>query len=108
DLENTTVLIAPSVTDPDSTAFTYAASGLPSGIAIDAGRGKMTGTLDFASAGKHVVRVTVRDNGGLANSTSFVWIVTNVNRPPALAQPLARTDAEGASVSIALAATDPD
>src|SRR6202041_2288588 len=41
-------------------------------------------------------------------SQSFTWTVTNVDRAPVLSAVANRTDAENATISLALVATDPD
>ncbi len=49
-----------SATDPDGHAVTYAAAGLPAGLAIDGNTGLISG-ITAASAGSYPVTITVRD-----------------------------------------------
>lgn len=60
--------------DPDVTTFTWDASGLPSGLAID-DTGLITGAPTYGRPGASVV-VTATDRNGAAASTSFMWGVT--------------------------------
>ncbi len=51
--------------------------------------------------------MTVSD-GVLSDSESFTWTIERVNQPPVLEMPANRTSMEGASISFAFAASDPD
>jgi len=65
--------LAISATDPDGDALTYSASGLPTGLSINAATGMISGTPTVL--GTSVVVVTVQDGrGGSANAT-FNWTV---------------------------------
>ena len=68
-----TVSLALSASDPDGTALTYSATGLPTGLSINSTTGLITGTLPNA-AGSFAVTATVSD-GTLTNSQSFTWTV---------------------------------
>ena len=54
--------VSPSTSDTDIDA--YSATGLPSGLAIDASTGVISGTPDTADASTASVTVTVTDDGG--------------------------------------------
>ena len=105
--EKATVTLPLGASDPDGTALTYSATGLPAGLSINATTGAIAGTLSYASAGSHTVTATVSD-GTLTSSRTFTWTVTNVNREPLLTAVAARTDAENATISLQVVASDPD
>ncbi len=102
--------------DPDTAdmgdTLTYAAAGLPGGLAIDTATGLISGTIsDGAAAGMpFTVTVTVTDNGTLPlqASTTFNWFVTATNNAPALAAILDQTVAENGVLDFNLTATDAD
>jgi hypothetical protein len=56
-------------------SVTYSASGLPTGLSINAGTGAITGTP--TTAGSYSPTVTVTDSQTLAKSTTFTWTITN-------------------------------
>ena len=100
-------------TDPDPLhVITFAATGLPPGLSIDTATGEISGTIDVgAAAGSpYAVVVTATDNGSPAQSgqTDFNWAVETVNQEPAVTHPGDQTTAEGAAVSLQIAASDPD
>ncbi len=66
--------------DPDGTAITYAATGLPPALAINAATGFISGHVNASSAGVHVVTVTVTD-GVLSTSVTFVWSIDGTDLP---------------------------
>jgi hypothetical protein len=94
--------------DPDGDALTWAASGLPPGLAIDSATGQITGLLTFTAAGSYGVTVTATDTKGASASTSFGWTIANTNRAPAMANPGDRTSVEGETVALQLTGSDPD
>ena len=112
DAEGTPISIAAPATDPDvGDTLLYSASGLPPGLTIAPGTGLITGTLSFTSAGSHLVKINVTDDGSpyLEDNDKFVWTITDANRPPVFDQDITTvTAAEGTPISIAAPATDPD
>ncbi|MFD9631627.1 putative Ig domain-containing protein [Streptomyces violascens] len=63
--------------DTDSgQALTYSASGLPSGLSIDAGTGLISGAP--VAIGTATVTVTATDTTGSAGSATFSWTVTTI------------------------------
>lgn len=61
--------------DPDGDLLSYAVTGLPSGLVIDATTGKITGTLDCLSAATYTVGLNVTD-GSLETTKNFIWTVS--------------------------------
>ena len=94
-----------SAFDPDGDVLAYSATGLPSGIAINPATGLVSGQP--VQTGTSQVTVTVSD-GALSDSESFTWTIERVNQPPVLEMLANRTSMEGASISFAFAAGDPD
>jgi hypothetical protein len=80
---------------------------LPPRTSINSTTGVITGSPRYQSAGTYTVRATVSD-GALTHSRTFSWVITNTNRPPALAQPDDQTSASGDTVSLQLSGGDPD
>ena len=100
--ENDLVSLDAGATDPDNDPLTYAASGLPPGLAINASTGEISGTIAFSANANspYSVSVTVKD-GPLVDATdSFQWTVSNTNREPTFDQDLLdRSNAENDSVT---------
>ena len=59
--------------DADGDALTFSATGLPAGLSINAGTGRITGTP--SAAGSRSVTITVRD-ALVSVSQSFTWNIT--------------------------------
>ncbi len=96
-----------SASDPDGDAVTWSATGLPPGLSVNSGTGRITGTIGFDGAGTHNVRVTASD-GNLTGIADFTWTVANTNRAPSLTNPGNQSSVEGQVISLQLSATDPD
>ena len=65
---------AAAATDVPGATVRYSATGLPSGVSINATSGAIAGTLSYTSSGDHTVTVTVTESGSLLTaSTSFLW-----------------------------------
>jgi hypothetical protein len=60
--------------DPQGDALTYAASGLPAGLSINASSGLISGTP--STAGSSSVTVTASDPGAHSGSATFAWTVS--------------------------------
>ncbi len=66
------VALQPVVTVPGGATASFAATGLPAGLAIDAGSGRITGTPTTAGLSRVSVRATIN---GVTTSTDFRWSV---------------------------------
>jgi len=91
---------------PIGEPLTYYATNLPLNLTINAATGVISGTLATTDA-TYNVTVTATD-GTLTASRSFAWTVTSSNAPPVLTNPGDQTSDSGTTVSLQLAATDPD
>ena len=74
-VSGTSVSLQLSGSDADGDTLTWSATGLPQGLVIGAGNGRITGTVSVA--GNSNVVVTATDPSGATGSRSFVWAVTN-------------------------------
>jgi uncharacterized protein YuzB (UPF0349 family) len=93
-------------TDPDGDLLSFNATGLLPGLVINP-TGSITGTLFFGSAGVYAITVCASD-GSLSSCEVFTWTITDTNRPPVITSPADQTSAEGDTVALALAVSDPD
>jgi large repetitive protein len=106
---NDTISLSISASDPDGNALSYSATGLPAGLSINPTTGVITGVVTVA--GSTSVTVIVTDNGSpvLSSSVSFQWTVNPPpNQPPTVASPGDQVTAVGASVTLAITASDPN
>jgi hypothetical protein len=71
-LRGDTIKLGIAASDPDGDTLTYSATGLPSGLVIDAERGDVSGVLNVA--GVYSVTITVFD-GSEKSHASFEWVV---------------------------------
>ncbi|MCP3998380.1 MAG: hypothetical protein GY722_25445, partial [bacterium] len=110
-VEGDPLTLSLSASDPDGAAPSLSAVGLPSWATLvdnGDGTGSISGTPAFGDAGISTVTVTASD-GSLTDETTFKLTVTAGNRSPVFDTTLSdRTDAEGVSVALDAAATDPD
>ncbi|MFD8421130.1 putative Ig domain-containing protein [Streptomyces sp. NPDC059466] len=60
--------------DSAGAALTYSATGLPTGLSINASTGLISGTA--STAGTYAVTVTAKDGTGASGSASFTWTVS--------------------------------
>lgn len=91
--------------DPEGAALSYAASGLPTGLGIDAESGLIQGTP--TEAGSSTVVIDVSD-GRVASRMSFNWVLAVANRPPVVETPPEQAVVQGTPVSLAINASDPE
>jgi hypothetical protein len=73
--EDDTISLAIQASDPEGDQLTYSATGLPSGLSIDATTGIITGEIDddAFSTSPFSVTVSVSDGNGGNASTTFQW-----------------------------------
>src|SRR5262249_40255649 len=90
--------------------LTYSATGLPSGLTMNASTGVIGGTVAYldsvTSGGVYSVQVAAEDGHGVAASGSFTWTISQA--PPTLTHPGAQASTENVPVSFQVAANDPD
>jgi len=89
--------------DPDGTAISFAAQGLPVGASINAATGLISGQLN--TPGTYNVNVTASD-GFSSVSAGFVWQVVADNVAPVLVVPGAQTGIVGQGVTLAVTGSD--
>ena len=96
-----------SAADPDGDSLTFSATGLPTGLSINAASGLISGTVTATGTFNPTVRAT--DPGGLFATATFGWNVTTpANRTPSITAPAAQVSASGSPVTLAVSASDPD
>lgn len=98
--QNATTSLQLAASDPDGDALTYAATGLPPGLGIDAAAGLISGGP--TTPGTFFVTVTVTDSRGAASSVGFSWTI--VAPTPVIAPVLAPPSQPGATVGYAASA----
>ncbi len=102
--------VASHFSDVDATnVLTFSASGLPSGLSINATTGVISGTIasNASVTGPYSVTVTATDNAGATTSQTFTWTVTNP-APTAVVDTGATTENGTASGNVITNDTDPD
>ena len=79
-MPSTNVSLQLSASDPDGTAVSYQATGLPAGASINASTGLISGQLTAGSAGVYTVTATASD-GPLTSTQTFAWSVGDTDMP---------------------------
>ena len=112
--EGTTLTLTASAADSDIPAnvLTYSLDpGAPAGMSINSSTGVLTWT-PTESQGPNTITITVRvtDNGmpPLSDTKSFIVVVTEVNKAPLLVAIDNQEVKQGRTLSLTVAATDPD
>lgn len=110
DTEGDSITIIPLASDPDGHDLSFSATGLPSGVSMNADTGVMTGTLGFNSAhsSPYTTVVAVNDPYGGRDTEAFTWSIVDVNRAPSLNAIPDKTAMEGSLLQVASSASDPD
>ena len=80
---------------PSGDSWTYAATGLPSGLSINTSSGEISGTIT-GSANTYSVSVTASDGQGASASQSFTWNVSTLS----VTNPGTQNGAVGDSVAL--------
>ena len=78
----TAVSLSPSASDINGDTISWSASDLPSGLAIDANSGAITGTPDTVA--DYTTIISISDGNGGTDSESLTWNVVAGNSPPML------------------------
>jgi large repetitive protein len=105
--EGDTVSYVVAGVDPDGDTLSYTMTGtLPATHSINPATGAITGTFSFQSDGVYTITVRVTD-GQYAASTTFLWTVRDINRPPVV-NPVDQFSREGDVASYAVPGSDPD
>ncbi|MBI5716280.1 MAG: putative Ig domain-containing protein [Burkholderiales bacterium] len=106
-VRGTAVTLAITASDANGDALTYSATGLPTGLAINATTGVISGTPTTAAT--TTVTVTVNDGRGGTASATFTWTITApANTPPTITTPPAQSTVRNTAVSLAISASDAD
>jgi len=112
DAEGTAVSLPVSGNDPDGNSLSWSATGLPVGLSIGPTTGTITGTVDYSAAAgsPHAVTIRATDDGvpALFTERTFTWVITDVNRPPAVSDPGDPVTTEGDPVTLGVTGADPD
>ena len=97
-----------SATDPDGDTLTYSATNLPAGASFDPATRSFSWTPSYSQQGDYAVSFHATDPGSATGSETITITVVNINDPPVLSPIGNKSGPEGALLTFALSATDPD
>ncbi len=110
DPEGGPVTLGLPATDLDGDTLAWTATGLPPGLAIDPTTGTISGTVS-PTAGvqpSYSTVVTVSDGFRGSDIQSWLWVITDVNRPPVIDPIPSKVIDELTTVTFTATASDPD
>ncbi|MFL6005040.1 MAG: LamG-like jellyroll fold domain-containing protein [Gaiellaceae bacterium] len=111
DDEGAAVSLAAPATDADTDPISYAATGLPAGLSIDASTGLISGTVSSTAATGSPYAASITATDGTATATdTFTWTITHPNQPPTLTSVTIDQSAPKTTdiLTVTIAASDPD
>ena len=80
DNEGDAVSLTIDATDPEGFPLSFSAANLPTGLAIGASTGVISGTISSGAAGSYEVTTQVSDGSNI-EAITFTWIVSNGGTP---------------------------
>ena len=95
-------------TDTEGETLTFSLVAAPTGMTIDPLTGLIQWTPDISQLGGNPVTVRVQDTAGLFDTQSFTVDVAKVVSPPQIDPINDQQMDEGATLTVDVAATDPD
>ena len=101
--------VSGNFSDTENDTLTFSATGLPTGLSIDANTGVISGTIDGSASqsGPFTVMVTADDGNGGSVTDTFTWNVTNPG-PSAGNDSFSTSEDTAVSGSVAANDNDPD
>lgn len=104
-----TLGIAAQASDPDpGDVLRFNISGAPAGLSLDAAAGRVLWVPSENQVGVHPLTLSVTDQGGLSDSTSFLVTVVKLGGPPLLQALPDQSLMPGQLLDITAQASDPD
>ena len=99
----------PTAADADGDSLIFSVANLPAWASFDPATGTLSGTPDYAAAGRYSnIVVSVSDGSAGSALAPFTIDVANINRAPTIAGTPAGSLAEGANYTFIPSVSDPD